>query len=172
MTRRRLTNEMWGLETSCFVCEPTNTAGLALAFFADDDAGTVESSFRLGAEHSGAPTLIHGGVSLAILDEAQAWAVIALGRSWAVTHTTQATFDRPVFVDVEYRVVARLDGPVADDPGRLATHATVIDAEGNELVRSSSEFVVLGEAQAVAFGAGGIVDEHRDLLRSEEPDLS
>ncbi len=172
MTRRRLTNEMWGLETSCFVCESTNSAGLALAFFADDDRGTVEATFRLGAEHSGAPSLVHGGVSLAILDEAQAWAVIALGGVWAVTHTTRATFDRPVFVDAEHRVVARLDGPVDGDAGRLATHATVIDGDGRELVHSSSEFVVLGEAQAVAYGAGAIVEEHRDHLRPDGGSVS
>lgn len=164
---RALTNEQWGLETSCFVCEPTNAVGLRIPFFADDDAGTVEAALTLGAEHSGAPTLVHGGVSLAVLDEAQAWAVIAHAGVWAVTHTAAATFDAPVFVDRPHRVIARVVGRVDGDEARLATSAEIVDGSGGVCVRASAEFVVLGEAQAVAFGAGAVVADHRDHLRDD-----
>ncbi len=164
---RPLTNEQWGLETSCFVCEPSNPMGLRLPFHADDEAGTVFAEFTFGPEHSGAPTVVHGGITLAVLDEAQAWAVIALGGVWAVTRTTSATFDGPVFVDRPHRVVARVTGAVDDDGNRLATSAEVLDGDGAVLVRGTSEFVVLGEAQAVTFGAEPIIETHRDHLRAD-----
>ena len=52
-----------------------------------------------------------------------------------------------------------------DDCNTLDSTAEVLDADGGVLVRGASEFVVLGEAQAVTFGAEPIVSEHRDHLR-------
>ena len=67
-----LTNDIWDYESNCFVCEQSNEGGLRIPFQLDDDGDTVSASFRLGTTYSGAPALVHGGVSLALLDEAQA----------------------------------------------------------------------------------------------------
>jgi len=45
----------------------------------------VFAEFELDADYSGAPTLVHGGVTLALLDEAMSWATIALGGKFAYT---------------------------------------------------------------------------------------
>jgi len=156
-----LTNDRWGYESSCFVCEASNQHGLQIPFYLDDDGVTVSASFTLQPQHSGAPSLVHGGLSLAVLDEAQAWAVIAVTKKWGLTRTTQATFDGAVFVDHPNRVEATI---VHDGERRVKTQASIIDASGNVVVRSESSFTVVGvvdEDQA----ALGLAPEHQDLLR-------
>jgi hypothetical protein len=68
MTGIRLHNEDWGFETNCFVCEPRNDQGLRIPFFHDTELDVVFADFELSNVFSGAPTLVHGGVTLAVLD--------------------------------------------------------------------------------------------------------
>ncbi len=76
-----LENARWGFESNCFVCEPRNDAGLRIPFFHDEASATVTATFTLDDRFSGAPSYLHGGVLLAVLDEAMAWATIALAAS-------------------------------------------------------------------------------------------
>src|SRR5699024_8543549 len=80
-----LTNDQWGFESNCFVCEARNDAGLRIPFFHDEDTGTVTATFTLDDRFSGAPSYVHGGLLLAVLDEAMAWAAIAVAHRWAMT---------------------------------------------------------------------------------------
>ncbi len=107
----RLDNSSWGFASSCFVCEETNSAGMRVPFFHDDEMGTVSAEFSLDEQFSGAPSYVHGGLVLAILDEAMAWAAIAVAKTFALTRTTTTTFSRPVKVGRSYRVEARIMGP-------------------------------------------------------------
>lgn len=159
-----LTNDRWGYESNCFVCEARNASGLQIPFHLADGGDVVFADFRLGSDHSGAPTLVHGGVSLAVLDEAQAWACIAIEAKWALTHTTSATFDQPVFVDHDHRVEARI---VSAQDGRIETTAAIHDTNGQTLVQSTASFIVLGDVdpQQQALGLG----EHHQHLLGEEP---
>ena len=88
--RRRLHNDDWGYETNCFVCEQRNEGGLRVPFFHDTERNVVEADLRLSDTYSGAPTLLHGGVLLAVLDEAMAWATIAIAGQWALTSASSA----------------------------------------------------------------------------------
>lgn len=151
MARHRLHNENWGFASNCFVCEPKNESGLRLPFHHDDEACTVEATFALGDEFSGAPSYVHGGVTLAVLDEAQAWATIAVGGKFAITTETTTRFARPVRVGRTYTVVARV---TAQDVDRMATAAEVRNADGKVCAETTATFAVLGAAQAVdALGA-------------------
>ena len=146
-----LTNERWGFASNCFACEPTNNAGLRIPFFHDTDAQTVFAEFTLDDRFSGAPAYLHGGVTLTILDEAMAWAAIAVAGQWAVTHTTSTTFDRPMKVGSTYRVEASIAAAVDD---RIDATATILDAGSKVRARAQATFVPLGAAQAVdAIGA-------------------
>lgn len=151
-----LTNERWGFASNCFACEPTNDAGLRIPFFHDTDAETVFAEFSLDDRFSGAPAYLHGGVTLTILDEAMAWAAIAVAGQWAVTHTTATTFDRPIKVGSTYRVEASIANV---EPDRIMATATVTDQCGRTRARAEATFVPLGAAQAIdaiggaAFGA-------------------
>ncbi|MGQ0803794.1 MAG: PaaI family thioesterase [Actinomycetota bacterium] len=145
MTVHRLENSRWGFESNCFVCEAKNDRGMQLPFFHDDETGVVFAEYTLDEAFSGAPTYVHGGVTLAVLDEAMAWAGIAVGGKFAVTHETSATFDYPVRVGRPYRVEARV---TEQTPERLRAEGTVLDAKGRPCVRAECSLVVLSAARA------------------------
>jgi uncharacterized protein (TIGR00369 family) len=142
-----LTNAAWGFESSCYVCEPGNPHGLRIPFFHDDDEDRVVADFRLGAEHSGAPHYVHGGVLLAILDEAMAWAAIALAERFAVVQSTATTFDRPVRVDEPYRVEASVS---ERSDTAVTARAHVVEAGGRICAEARARLVVMSAAAAGA----------------------
>ena len=160
-----LTNDRWDYESNCFVCEQSNEGGLRIPFQLDDDGETVSASFRLDSTYSGAPTLLHGGVCLALLDEAQAWACIALAGRWGLTASTAAEFVSPVFVDRRYRVVAEVDGI---DGEVVRTIGRVIDAANTTLVSSTSSFHIVGDVD-VASGENVIAERYRGIADADEP---
>ena len=156
-----LTSERWGFSSNCFVCEPTNAAGLRIPFFHDERTETVTAEFELDDRFSGAPSYLHGGVLLAVLDEAMAWSAIALGGRWAVTGETTTRFEQPTFVGGRYRVTARLDG--AEGEAKLLAAAEITNDAGEVCARADSTLAVLGEtqaAEAAGFGAGQLDPAH------------
>ena len=88
MPVERLENSRWGFGSNCFVCEPGNARGMQVPFSHDTDRGIVFADFTLGAEYSGAPTYLHGGATLALMDEGMSWATIALSEKFAFTKQT------------------------------------------------------------------------------------
>lgn len=156
-----LTNDRWGYESSCFVCEQSNDDGLQIPFQLDDDATTVSAAFTLGPQHSGAPTLVHGGLSLAVLDEAQAWVVIAVAKKWGLTRTTSASFEGAVFIEKPHRVEAVV---VEDEAKQVRTEARILDPAGTVVVTSNTTFVVVGEVDPDQ-AALGLDASQRRLLR-------
>lgn len=161
MTVIRLHNEDWGFETNCFVCEPRNDRGLRIPFFHDTGRGVVFADFELSDDFSGAPSLVHGGVTLAVLDEAMAWACIAVGKRWAVTTETSTRFHRAVYVGKHYRVEAGVVDHTdpSDDQSIGTMHCTarVFDRHDQVRAEATATFTTLGEAQAARLGA--VVDE-------------
>jgi uncharacterized protein (TIGR00369 family) len=145
MAVKPLTNAGWGFETNCFVCEPSNPFGLQIPFFHDDEAEVVTAEFQLGASHSGAPHYVHGGVLLAILDEAMAWAAIAVAGRFAVVQSTATTFDRPVRVDEPHRVEASVH---TRTDTAVTARASIVDAGDRTCARGRARLVVLSTAVA------------------------
>ncbi len=164
---KALTNDQWGFVSNCFVCEPTNDAGLRIPFFHDDEAGTVTAGFTLDDRFSGAPSYAHGGVLLAILDEAMAWAAIAVAHRWAVTGETATRFEQPVLVGGSYTVTARITHPPADGSSTLGAAAVIEDGDGQTCATASATFVVLGEAQAADAAGGDLGAIGDDYVRPE-----
>jgi len=147
MALQPLTNAAWGFESNCYVCEPSNPLGLRIPFFHDDEADVVRAEFRLGPEHSGAPHYVHGGVLLSILDEAMAWAAIALGGRFAVVQSTATTFDRPVRIGEPHRVEAS----VHDRTDTAVTaRAHIADAGDRRCAEARARLVVMSTAVAGA----------------------
>jgi uncharacterized protein (TIGR00369 family) len=145
MAIRPLDNAAWGFDSNCFVCEPGNERGLGIAYAHDDEAGAVTASFRLGDEFSGAPRYVHGGVLLAILDEAMAWATIAVAGRFAVTQSTASTFHRGVRVGEPYTVEATV---VAATDEAVTARSTVTDARGHRCVEAHARLVVMSSSLA------------------------
>lgn len=161
MTVHRLDNDRFGFDSSCFVCEPRNHRGLQVQFSHDDEAGLVFAEFELGREFSGAPNYVHGGIVLALLDEAMAWATIAVGERFAVTQTTTTTFTRPVKVGRSYRVQGFVDA--RDDVG-LDTRAHVLDGRDHRCAEATARFVTLSAAGARS-AIGAVGDDDARFLR-------
>lgn len=143
---RRLHNEDWGFDSNCFVCEPRNAGGLQIPFHHDVEREAVVATFTLTDQFSGAPSYAHGGVTLAILDEAMAWATIAIGGKFAVTAETTTRFVRPVLVGKTYTVEARL---ITQTDEQIDAIAEVTFGDGKACALAAATFSVLGEAQAV-----------------------
>jgi uncharacterized protein (TIGR00369 family) len=145
MALRPLTNAEWGFESNCFVCDPANPRGLGIRFFHDEDAGLVTADLQLGPELSGAPHYVHGGVLLAVLDEAMAWAAIALAGRFAVVQSTATTFDRPVRIDEPHRVEATIQ---EHTDTAVTARAHVADAGGRRCAEARARLVVLSTVTA------------------------
>ncbi len=161
MALRLLDNASWGFDTNCFVCEPANPRGLGIRYSHDEEGEMVVADFTLGREFSGVPRYVHGGVVLAILDDAMAWAAIVLAGRWAVVQHTATTFDRPVRLDVAHRVEAGVSE--AGDAG-VTARATVTDAAGRTCARAHARLAVMTEARARS-AVGRVGDEHARYLR-------
>lgn len=141
----RLTNDRWGFESNCFVCEPRNPFGLQIPFQHDVAGARVVAEFALDEHFSGAPSYVHGGVLLAILDEAMAWATIAIFEKFAVTSRTTSRFERPVGLHRDHCVTAW----IVESAGRaIEVAAEVSRPDGTRCVVSDATFVVLDLDQA------------------------
>jgi len=155
MAVRTLDNTAFGFPADCFVCDQANTHGLRLSFVYDDDAAVVRSDFTLGPAYSGAPRFVHGGLVLAILDEAMAWAAIGIAKRFAVSRTSRASFRRPVMVDAHHRVEAMVE---SHDEASVNARARVINDQGKKCAEASARLVVLtaeGAREAIGADVGG-----------------
>ena len=140
MVERALENTAFGFPATCFVCDRSNPHGLQLSFIHDDETDIVSSEFTLGSAYSGAPRFVHGGVVLAILDEAMAWAAISIAGRFAVSRTTRASFRRPVMVDVAHRVEAVVE---RHDEASVSASARVLNPEGKRCAEASARLAIL-----------------------------
>ena len=145
MAVHQLDNSGWGFASKCFVCEPSNEHGLQIPFFHDDEADLVYADYTLDERFSGAPSYVHGGVTLAVLDEAMAWATIAVGKAFALTVRTTTEFRWPIKVGRAYRVEARILNSEGDI---LEVGAVVLDSQSRPCTESSATFRAMNADQA------------------------
>ena len=160
MALRALDSLSFGFQTDCFVCNPANPRGLRIPFFHDDEAGLITAEFTLGPEFTGAPRFVHGGVVLTLLDEAMAWAVIAIAERFGVVRNSSASFRRPVLVDQPYRVEGMIE---EQGDSSIATWAQVLDADGRRCAQGKARFAILSEETAQAAIGGDLSTSARYL---------
>jgi acyl-coenzyme A thioesterase PaaI-like protein len=161
-----LDNATWGFATKCFVCDPHNPGGLRIPFYHDTEAAKVVAELCLSDTFSGAPQLVHGGIVLAVLDEAMAWAAIAIGGRFALTKEWASTFHRPVKVNHRHRVEAELTAR-ADD--LMRARAVVLDAQARPCTTASASLVPFGATQARSVIGEVRGDHDTAYLREDEP---
>ena len=163
MAVRALDPGAWGFPTQCFVCESDNAHGLRVPFSYDEDARRVFAEFTFGPEYSGAPKYVHGGIVLAVLDEAMAWAAIAAAGRFAVVRETTTTFEHGVRVGAPHRVEAEVE---TSGPVRVEASARVVDASGRRCARARARLVVLTQDTAAA-AIGDVQGEDTRFLRKD-----
>jgi uncharacterized protein (TIGR00369 family) len=164
MSVRTLDPGAYGFPTRCFVCEPTNPSGLRIPYYYDDEARVVSAEFTFGAEYSGAPRYVHGGVVSAVLDEAMAWAAIASAGRFAVVREITTTFEHGVLVGEPHRVEASVEtaGTI-----RIEASARLVDAAGRRCARGRARLVVLSQ-EAAKSAIGEVEGEAVRFLRREK----
>lgn len=145
MAVHRLDNSSWGFASKCFVCEPSNDGGLRIPFFHDDETGTVFAEYTLEDTFSGAPNYVHGGVTLAVLDEAMAWATIAVAKAFALTTRTSTEFKWPIKVGRPYRVEARI---ASHEAHTIEVEGVVLDGQRRTCAQSAATFRAMDADQA------------------------
>lgn len=141
---QRLEASRFGFDATCFVCGTDNPDGLQLPYFHDTDHDQIVAYFTLDEHYVGAPTFVHGGVTLALIDDGMAWACIALAGKFALTKETSAEFESPVLLDLPYALEVRI---AEQDRGRIITEAEVLDSQRRVCVRANAVMSIVGARQ-------------------------
>lgn len=151
MSRKLLTNT-FGFDSRCFVCDQDNEGGMRQRFYLDDERGRIVAEFKPSADHSGAPNYAHGGAAMAVLDDAMAWAIIALKERFGVTRRVETVFARPVKIDVPHSVEAWVE---SFEERSLVARGELRDPKGRACVSARATYTVLTMEEAQqAIGAG------------------
>jgi len=146
---------------ACFVCGQDNPRGLNLRCRLEGGRAVIEHTAR--QSDLGWKTFVHGGILMALLDEAMAWAAMAYDRRPCVTVEMTTRLRRPALVGMRLRA----EGHVTEAKSRMIlTAAHIRDEQGRELAAASGKFVPMSPEQA-----GGWMDDlicGPDTLRPEE----
>lgn len=129
----------------CFACGPENEIGLRLRFERAGEDGVCART-QLRAEFQGWQGIAHGGVALALLDEAMAHAAGAAGHR-GVTASMNARFRKPVPLGVPIRIEGRVKWMRRNV---LELQASVTDETGAVLVEGEGRFVSQGRIEDAA----------------------
>ncbi len=129
----------------CFACGPENEIGLRLQFERSGDDG-VHARTTLRPEFQGWQGIAHGGVALALLDEAMAHAAGAAGHR-GVTASMNARFRKPIPLGVPIDIEGRVKWTRRNV---LELHAFVTDESGAVLVEAEGRFVSQGRIEDIA----------------------
>lgn len=128
----------------CFVCEPAS--GLKVSFTHDAHDKTVTADLAVTEEHGGHEAgRVHPGVVLAVLEDAMAWALVAMGGTHGVPKRTTTEFLRPVKVGETYKVVGRL---ISRHDDGLDVAATLVREDGQPCAEARARYLPLEDAPA------------------------
>lgn len=128
---------------NCFACGPENPIGLHLRFEDADDG--VRAQITLRTDYQGWKGIAHGGIAIALLDEAMAHAAGHAGHR-GVTGSMSIRFRKPVPLDVPLEIRGRVEWQRRNVLGLIAT---VSDESGAALVSGEGNFVSMGSLDAV-----------------------
>lgn len=131
---------------NCFACGPSNPIGMHLHFDRATDAEGVLARVTLAPHYQGWRGIAHGGIVMALLDEAMAHAAGFAGHR-GVTATVNVRFRKPV--PLEQPIVVR--GRVTwQRRNVLGVEGNVFDGNGTLLAHAEGSFVSRGRLDAAA----------------------
>ncbi|MBI3894746.1 MAG: PaaI family thioesterase [Acidobacteria bacterium] len=128
------------LDTShCYVCGPENPIGFQVPFVRDGGNGS-RAVYTARSEHCGWPGLLHGGVTLTLMDEALAWALYFQGL-YGVTARLEVRLRQPISVGAKVIIRAW----TLDRRRRVVNARAEIrfDTEGNPLIAEATATMYL-----------------------------
>ncbi len=157
----------------CFVCGLKNIFGLKTAFY-ETDTKQLIALFTPRDEHQSYPDRLHGGIATTILDETIGRA-ISIGRTeqlWGVTLELQTQFLKPVPLNVELKVVARI---TKEDRRFFEGTGELILPNGDIAVTGSGRYLKMPIQKIAEFNAAenewAIVPLAQDPKHIDLPDL-
>ncbi len=130
---------------NCFACGPTNPIGLHVHFDKAPDAEGVLARVTLAPAYQGWRGIAHGGIVMALLDEAMAHAAGFAGHR-GVTASVSVRFRKPVPLEEPIEVRGRVTWQRRNV---LGIDAEIFDAAGNVLAHADGSFVSRGLLEAV-----------------------
>ncbi len=122
----------------CFACDPRNTHGLRLRFYADDEKGDVFTRITPEKHLQGFPGILHGGIQCALVDEVAFWTMFDRYKKIALTAKIDMEFLRPVGAVSEIEVRGR----VADEDGRKIGVEVIIYEERKVCTKSRVDYII------------------------------
>lgn len=122
----------------CFACGPDNPIGLRLSFGPAGDG--VSARCVLAPEFQGWKGIAHGGIAMALLDEAMAHAAGFAGHR-GVTASMSTRFRKPLPLGVPLSIEGRI---LSQRRNVLELQARVTDPAGTVLVEATGKFVSQG----------------------------
>lgn len=141
---------------NCFACGPENPIGMHLRFERAED-GDVRSRCELAAHYQGWRGIAHGGIVMALLDEAMAHAAGFAGHR-GVTAAVNVRFRRPVPLERPIEVRGRVTWQRRNVVG---VEGDILDNDGTLLAHAEGSFVSRGRLDAV--------DDRRNPFASSAP---
>jgi uncharacterized protein (TIGR00369 family) len=127
------------IDDHCFVCGPSNAAGLQARFECAEGRATGQYTPR--AEHQGYTGISHGGVLAALLDETMVYASVTLGH-WVTTAELTVRYNRPAQIGAPLL----LSGEVTSHKRRLIECRAEIRDEAGELIAAATGKLLQGRA--------------------------
>ncbi len=123
----------------CFVCGLNNSFGLKSRFFELED-GQLMAIFQPADEHQGYPGRLHGGIAATILDETIGRAIMLAhsGNIWGVTIDFSMKLRKPVPIDGEIRVLARI---VSEGKRSFQGEGEILLADGQVAVEGKGKYL-------------------------------
>jgi acyl-coenzyme A thioesterase PaaI-like protein len=140
---------------NCFACGPSNPIGIQLHFDRNADGEGVLARLELAPVYQGWCGIAHGGIVMALLDEAMAYAAGFAGHR-GVTAQVSARFRKPVPLEQPIEVRGRVTWQRRNV---LGVEASILDGAGNLLARAEGSFVSRGRLDAADDRLAALNDE-------------
>jgi acyl-coenzyme A thioesterase PaaI-like protein len=131
---------------NCFACGPENPIGMHLHFDRGHGSDGVIARCALSSSYQGWRGIAHGGIVMALLDEAMAHAAGFAGHR-GVTASVNVRFRKPVPLEVPIEVRGRVTW---QRRSVLGVEAWISDGAGTVLARAEGSFVSRGSLDAAA----------------------
>ena len=129
---------------NCFACGPDNAIGMRLHFDAGPGGDGVLARAQLASEYQGWRGIAHGGIVMALLDEAMAHAAGFAGHR-GLTASVNVRFRKPVPLETPIQVRGRV---MWQRRNVLGVEGLVLDNNGDVLARAEGSFVSRGRLDA------------------------
>jgi acyl-coenzyme A thioesterase PaaI-like protein len=132
-------------------------------FSLDEESGRVVAEFTPTRDHSGAPNFAHGGASMAVLDDAMAWVIIATKERFGLSRRMETEFIRPVSVGKTHAVEAWVE---SWEDRSLEARAEIRSSSGKPCVSARGFYIVmtLQEAEQAIGAQAGTAQSYTEQL--------